>query len=885
MTLLASERSILIRNKFRSVLQLRMQHRQQQGEPVTDPALMKTNSGFTGERDGEKGRTDDLLRHKVAQRLPQPDSTHKAPADDPGELRQKKARLAEDLSEKILKRPGPLELVQKNILPLGSNELSEAVTARIQLPQMSTESFDDEISSSPASSPEQPLGFASSPDQSADQPMRSISPVSTSSSATSPTFQCSLTLLPLTEISSQPIPMSVAEADPIATSGMTSGIFLPVQPVPLLSKVKPPRPKKPKESKPKVRRLKYHQYVPPDQKSSSEAGNASGNSQTATTLVMDPAYSRLLQQQQVFLQLQILQQQQQGGTTQQLCVQGIGNSGDQVLGFTSSSSTVSPPSVKVKPKCSASPPGSTHKPELLPSNLDDLTVSELRQQLRKRGLPVSGTKPALLERLKPYQIQRPCAPPAPLRGAPILVPSATLTSPIDPTQSGASTFITPADGSVPVNSTFLVKTNLKATGGQFSAPSGTAVTSAFLNQENPFPAGGATVFVKPEGGFLSSSSSTPLGGQFLGHTDRGPFLTPASDTGQSATPTATAAPPESSSREEVRIPQERKLPECSVPSWDIPVDWRRAEDMRVELEMQQRLKNRHRERGASLGPPQHRLPATATGAAQHVQLEFQPGDGEKSPQGSPVLSVPPTSCAFSPPVSPPLALQTTESGLHPFLQRDNSTGGRGNCGPAGEQQTEHYATQVFCSQPCEPIGQDFELPMEITASPPQPLPAARTLEEELQEAIQRVQMAPSQSIDDILDEPLSCSDSSLAEHEASQLTTAPLLAHSPPPSQPALQEDANFLTEPLCPSLSLELPDSPPPPMVSPPSASSVMDILSSHKGSQEAMTFDPADWLEALTFGFRPNSPPVPPFVSTDFGLDSDISTMRVLDLIIEQW
>ncbi|GCC46565.1 hypothetical protein chiPu_0030964, partial [Chiloscyllium punctatum] len=30
-------------------------------------------------------------------------------------------------------------------------------------------------------------------------------------------------------------------------------------------------------------------------------------------------------------------------------------------------------------------------------------VSELRQQLRKRGLPVSGTKPALLERLRPLQ--------------------------------------------------------------------------------------------------------------------------------------------------------------------------------------------------------------------------------------------------------------------------------------------------------------------------------------------------------------------------------------------------------------------------------------------------------------------------------------------------
>lgn len=41
-------------------------------------------------------------------------------------------------------------------------------------------------------------------------------------------------------------------------------------------------------------------------------------------------------------------------------------------------------------------------------------VSELRQQLRKRGLPVSGTKPALLERLRPFQMPRPQLTPAPL---------------------------------------------------------------------------------------------------------------------------------------------------------------------------------------------------------------------------------------------------------------------------------------------------------------------------------------------------------------------------------------------------------------------------------------------------------------------------------------
>ncbi|KAF6125858.1 myocardin related transcription factor B [Phyllostomus discolor] len=43
------------------------------------------------------------------------------------------------------------------------------------------------------------------------------------------------------------------------------------------------------------------------------------------------------------------------------------------------------------------------KPGPLPSSLDDLKVSELKTELKLRGLPVSGTKPNLIERLKPYQ--------------------------------------------------------------------------------------------------------------------------------------------------------------------------------------------------------------------------------------------------------------------------------------------------------------------------------------------------------------------------------------------------------------------------------------------------------------------------------------------------
>lgn len=58
------------------------------------------------------------------------------------------------------------------------------------------------------------------------------------------------------------------------------------------------RSKKSKEPKPRVKKLKYHQYIPPDQK------------QELNEVLMDATYARLLQQQQQFLQLQILSQQQ-----------------------------------------------------------------------------------------------------------------------------------------------------------------------------------------------------------------------------------------------------------------------------------------------------------------------------------------------------------------------------------------------------------------------------------------------------------------------------------------------------------------------------------------------------------------------------------------------
>lgn len=75
-----------------------------------------------------------------------------------------------------------------------------------------------------------------------------------------------------------------------------------------LSSPRPPRPRKPRDCKPKMRKLKYHQYIPPDQRGNS-GGTSGNNSQKSSNT--QAAYSHLLHQQQVFLQLQILNQQQQ----------------------------------------------------------------------------------------------------------------------------------------------------------------------------------------------------------------------------------------------------------------------------------------------------------------------------------------------------------------------------------------------------------------------------------------------------------------------------------------------------------------------------------------------------------------------------------------------
>ncbi|XP_012719569.2 myocardin isoform X2 [Fundulus heteroclitus] len=358
MTLLGSEHSVLIRSKFRSVLQLRLQQRRTR-EQLADQGIMPLNHGKFPKQEDSYAFEEDSSSESLS-----PEQQH-------SDESQGSACPSSDA--------------------IGSTASS---------------------SSSPAlTSPRLGGATRDPPDQSQEEGLSA----------------------PNTNQAAPPIPV------PAIVKSKTSDKN---------------RHKKPKDVKPKVKKLKYHQYIPPDQKVEKSPPP------------MDSAYARLLQQQQLFLQLQILSQQKhththsqmqqpqqqqqqhahpvqahaqqrqssfsyqpqlpastQKGTSKQLpaCASGgtpsssTSNSSSPIKNTFSNQNNVSP--VKVGP---------------LPANLDDLKVSELRQHLRIRGMPVSGTKMALIERLRPFKDSSADSPPS---GSSDI---ATLTFPVTPTGSLSS---------------------------------------------------------------------------------------------------------------------------------------------------------------------------------------------------------------------------------------------------------------------------------------------------------------------------------------------------------------------------------------------------------------------------------------------------------------
>ncbi|XP_026211554.1 myocardin-related transcription factor B isoform X2 [Anabas testudineus] len=419
MACLDVETPSICRGKFKSVLQLCLQQRRTREQLVEQGIMppLKTPAAFHEQiRSLERARTGNFLKHKLCSR---PDrsqlvrmhilqETQAEPSLQATQMKLKRARLADDLNEKIAQRPGPMDLVEKNILhssPLSNNkkaESSDDCSASVLETSKACNKKGDKANypktpdvykfdedNSDALSPEQPASWET-PSSTSASPRESggTEADSTSSQLNSPiqhspqpNSQFTSDLVNLVSINEQQGNPQTSTPQPVTT----------VAPGPVLVKSlhKLPgdksRSKKSKEPKPRVKKLKYHQYIPPDQK------------QELNEVPMDSAYARLLQQQQQFLQLQILNQQQQ-----QYNYHGV-------LPVTLKTTEVQATSSTVLSEDAASPPVKPHhtqtacKLDHLPANLDEMKVAELKMELKFRSLPVSGTKTDLIERLKLYQ--------------------------------------------------------------------------------------------------------------------------------------------------------------------------------------------------------------------------------------------------------------------------------------------------------------------------------------------------------------------------------------------------------------------------------------------------------------------------------------------------
>ncbi|CAM4709684.1 unnamed protein product [Leuciscus chuanchicus] len=426
----------------KNVLQLKLQQRRTREELVSQGIMppLKSPAAFHEQRKSlERARTEDYLKRKIRSRPERSElvrmhileETSAEPSLQAKQLKLKRARLADDLNDKISHRPGPIELIHKNILPVHALIGTES-------PKGESSSLDedssDALSPDPQCSQDSPLGLA--PQHSPSDMLNMNGDLSSSQFLTQ----------------APPPPLVAADASP--PQNLTSEFTMTNSSRPPTGHTKQSksstdrishRSKKPKDNKPKVKKLKYHQYIPPDQKNDREPPPQ-----------LDSSYAKILHQQQLFLQLQIINQQQQHynyhtilpappklPAEQQQPSTSLGPSSSQTI---STCSTVS--SNQNGPNRQSQPTAGGAKPSTLPPNLDEFKVAELKQELKLRGLTVSGTKNDLIERLKNYQEQNngsSAAGAAAMKTVPAQLPQVSVQS------SGAAQHQNPKDLAAPVS--------------------------------------------------------------------------------------------------------------------------------------------------------------------------------------------------------------------------------------------------------------------------------------------------------------------------------------------------------------------------------------------------------------------------------------------------
>ncbi|XP_055746333.1 myocardin related transcription factor Ab isoform X3 [Salvelinus fontinalis] len=397
-------------HSLKEVLQLKLQQRRTREELVSQGIMppLKSPAAFHEQRRSlERARTEDYLKRKIRSRPERSElvrmhileETSAEPSLQAKQLQLKRARLADDLNDKISHRPGPIELIHKNILPVDLDcPLQHSL---LDSPKGAGESSLDEDSSD-----------AFSPDTLAnhDSPLGPVSQLSPSDMLTQNGDMSPSQFL--TQVPPPPPPLLLNDHDSLQRQKLTNGTVTPVASRPASGQIKfqskpslerlSQRSKKSKDVKPKVKKLKYHQYIPPDQKADREPPPQ-----------LDSTYAKILHQQQLFLQLQILNQQQQQHYNYHTILPAPPKPPAEQSTSTnpgpSPSRSVPPttpaPSNQHGPSRQSQTPVGGARPLTLPANLDDFKVAELKQELKLRGLTVSGTKMDLIERLRNYQEQ------------------------------------------------------------------------------------------------------------------------------------------------------------------------------------------------------------------------------------------------------------------------------------------------------------------------------------------------------------------------------------------------------------------------------------------------------------------------------------------------
>lgn len=386
----------------------------------------------------ERAKTGDLLKAKIQKRpdrqelerrhILEHDESHIDPSLAEKQRMLKKSLLANQLNFQLSNRPGPLELIQKNILHteesierivkdglISFKATSEGLLTRPQHPS-SYITYEDDSQSSEGDLRQSPIrsdvieaaaasaGITVSLTNGGTVVLHPIivpippplppTPIKIEIKSETPNLFAEL-CQQVTGSSPQLIPLAPSPISTVSSLSPLSSVSSPQsvviqRPVPSpqqFNQLKSDAPGKDKNRKKnkckpvqKPRTIKFHEYKGPP--------NAQNNLNHSSSQSGETSYQLLMEQKRLLMKLQGMIPKPEPDTQQnQFIVQTF----QQQPSPQSTCSSIPPPSPA---------PSESTAAEL--NKLEKMKVADLKMLLKKRNLPVSGPKPQLIERLRPF---------------------------------------------------------------------------------------------------------------------------------------------------------------------------------------------------------------------------------------------------------------------------------------------------------------------------------------------------------------------------------------------------------------------------------------------------------------------------------------------------